>query len=214
MIIERPYTLKEEILNALTHGVGVGFGIAALVILITASAKQYNEWKIVSSALFGSTIILLYLASTLHHSFSWSPLKRFFKTLDHSAIFLLIAGTYTPICLVTLRGDWGWTLFGMTWGLALAGIIFKIFFIYRFQVISLIIYILMGWLAIIVIDPIVHHLPLGGLIWLALGGLCYTLGTIFYSLDNKHYMHCIWHLFVLAGTICHFFTILYYVIPY
>lgn len=208
----RDYTLQEEIANSLSHGVGVGLGIAALVILTVAATHQHNIWKIISGVLFGSTIVLMYLASTLYHSIPYQRTKRFFKTLDHSAIYLLIAGSYTPFSLVTLHGGWGWSFFGITWGLALLGLIFKIFFVYRFDILSTLIYVAIGWLAVIGIDPILHHLPLGGIFWLILGGCSYTLGTIFYFWEKPLYTHTIWHLFVLAGTICHFFAVLNYVI--
>ena len=205
------YTIKEEIANSLTHGIGVGLGIAALIILTVLSVHQENPWKIVSSVLFGSTIIIMYLCSTLYHSIQQPRIKQFFKVLDHSSIYLLIAGSYTPFSLVTLNGGWGWTLLGVTWGLAIAGVIFKIFFVNRFMLLSTIIYIAIGWLAIIGIDPLYHHLHFGGLMWLIIGGVLYTVGTIFY-VQRRMYMHSIWHLFVLAGTISHFFAILYYVI--
>jgi len=208
----RAYTIKEEILSTLSHGIGMGLGIAALVILSVIALHQYNILKIVSSVLFGTTIIIMYFASTLYHAIPFQASKRFFKTLDHASIYLLIAGSYTPFSLVTLHGAWGWSLFGITWGLACIGLVFKIFFVYRFDLVSTIIYILIGWLAIIAIDPIFHQLPLGGIIWLILGGCCYTLGTIFYIWEKPLYTHCIWHLFVLAGTICHFFAVLNYVI--
>jgi hemolysin III len=212
MKVKREYTLKEEIASATSHGIGVGLGIAALAILTIFSVEQGDVWKIVSSAIFGSTIILMYLASTIYHSIHSPSLKRFFKTLDHASIYLLIAGSYTPFCLVTIRGGWGWTLFGIVWGLALVGVIFKVFFVYRFAIVSVLAYILMGWVVVIAIDPIYHKLPFGGLMWLLAGGLCYTIGTIFYAWKNMKYTHSIWHLFVLAGTICHFFAVLFYVI--
>lgn len=212
MSTSRSYTVQEEIANSLSHAIGIGLGVVTLVILTIVATAQHDPWKIISGTLFGSTIILMYLASTLYHSIPFEKTKRFFKTLDHSSIYLLIAGSYTPFNLVTLHGRWGWTLFGLTWGLALLGLIFKIFYVYRFEIISTLIYIAIGWLAIIAINPILHHLPFGGIVWLVLGGICYTLGTIFYVWEKPLYTHAIWHLFVLAGTTCHFFAVLNYVI--
>ncbi|MBU0456328.1 MAG: hemolysin III family protein [Pseudomonadota bacterium] len=206
------YTAREEVLNSATHGIGFGLGIAALVILVLASIRQHDAWKIVSTSLFGASIITAYFTSTLYHSIPIVSIKRFLKTLDHTSIFLLIAGTYTPFCLVTLRGDWGWTLFGIVWGLAFAGVLFKLFFLYRFHFISMLIYLCMGWVVVIAIVPLMHTLPTHGLLWLALGGLCYTGGILFYAWKSMKYTHAIWHLFVIAGTVCHFFAILWYVI--
>lgn len=208
----KDYTVREEVFNALTHGIGVAFGITALVILVMFSVEQNNIWKIVSSSLFGSTLVLMYLTSTLYHSFSRFKIRRLLKTLDHAAIYLLIAGTYTPLTLVNLRGAWGWTLFGVIWGLALFGIIFKIFFVYRLPTISTLFYLLMGWLVVIAAVPIYHHFAFSGLMWLVAGGLCYSLGTIFYAWESVKYMHGVWHLWVIAGTVCHFFAILFYVV--
>ena len=212
MLSKRTYTLKEEIASATSHGIGVGLGIAALVVLVVLSAKQHDTWKVVSSAIFGATIIAMYLASTLYHSLPQPELKRFFKTLDHASIYLLIAGSYTPFTLVTIRGPWGFSVFSVIWALAAMGVAFKIFFVYRFQVVSIIAYVLMGWIVLIAINPIYHALPKGGLLWLLAGGLCYTVGVIFYAWKSAKYTHSIWHLFVLAGTICHFCSVLFYVI--
>ena len=208
----RPYTLREEIFNASIHGIGIGFGITALVILLVFSMQQNDIWKIVSSILFGSGLIIMYSASTLYHSFPQPQLKKWFKILDHAAIYFLIAGSYTPFALVTLHGTFGWVLFGVVWGLALIGVLFKVFFVYRFKIVSIISYLLMGWLAVFAIMPLYHHLARGGLFWLVLGGLCYTFGAIFYLWKSAKYTHTIWHLFVVAGSVCHFFSILWYVI--
>jgi len=212
MAIQRDYTVGEEIANALTHGIGVGMGFSALTMLTIFSSEQHDPWKVVSSVLFGATIILMYLASTLYHSFPPSRTKRFFKLMDHASIYLLIAGSYTPFCLVTLRGGWGWSMFGLTWGLAILGVLFKMFFIDRFEILSTVIYVLIGWAAIIAIDPLFIRLPMGGFLWLLMGGLLYTIGVIFYVMDRRPYAHSIWHVFVLAGTLSHFFAVLFYVI--
>jgi len=206
------YTISEEIANSITHAIGIALGIVAVVLFSVFATKQHNAWKAVSGILFGGSIIVLYLSSTLYHSIQIERLRRFFKTLDHSSIYLLIAGTYTPFCLVTIHGGWGWSIFGVIWGLAITGLIFKLFFVYRFNTLSTFLYVAMGWIAVIAIKPIVNNLSLPGIEWLFAGGLFYTFGIIFYLADNRRFNHAIWHLFVLAGTLCHFFAVLYYVI--
>ncbi|MBN2279119.1 MAG: hemolysin III family protein [Candidatus Marinimicrobia bacterium] len=207
------YDKKEEILNSLTHGIGAGLAIAALVILVVFSAPQGDIWRIVSFAIFGSTMITLYLSSTFYHAFIKPKVKTVFKFFDHASIYLLIAGTYTPFLLVNMRGPWGWSLFGVIWGLAFSGIIFKAFFIHRFNKAATVIYILMGWMIVIAMRKMFQAIELGGIIWLVAGGLSYTVGTIFYLKKNIRFFHTIWHLFVLGGSICHFFAILLYVLP-
>ena len=166
---------------------------------------------VVGAAIFGSSAILLYLASTLYHAIPQPRIKDILRLLDHAAIFLLIAGTYTPITLGVLHGGWGWTLFGLIWGLALAGLIFKALVGVRFPRLSTLLYVAMGWVVVIAIRPLWLHMAAGGLIWLAAGGLAYSLGVVFFVLDEKvRYGHFIWHLFVLAGTACHFFAVLFY----
>jgi hemolysin III len=212
-IDHRKYTFGEELANSITHGLGIGLSIAGLVVMVVISAINGDAWHVVSSAIFGSTMILLYTASTLYHSFQNPNVKRAFRVLDHSMIYLLIAGTYTPFTLVTLRGGWGWSLFGVIWGLALTGIGFKLFFTGRFPKISTIIYVIMGWLALIAIKPLIDTLPNGGLFFLFAGGVSYTLGVVFYVWHKMPYHHAVWHLFVLGGTVLHFFAILLFVIP-
>jgi hemolysin III len=207
------YSPKEELANAMTHGLGAGAGVAALAILVTLAARQGDPWRIVSFSVYGATVVLLYLASTLYHAFQAPRLKFIFKGLDHEAIFLLIAGTYTPFSLVTLRGPWGWTVFGLIWGFALAGIIFETAFLGRFKRLVVVFYLGMGWMAVIAIKPLWAALPGGGLAWLGAGGLCYSFGVIFYLWKSLPYHHAIWHLFVLGGSVCHFFAILWYVLP-
>jgi len=207
------YTLGEEIANALTHGVGVGLAIAALAILVTYAGLHGDAWRVVSFAIYGATLILLYLASTLYHSFSSARVKRVFKALDHAAIFLLIAGTYTPFTLVTLRGAWGWTLFGLIWGFALAGITFETVFLGRYMRWVVAFYVAMGWLVLIAVKPLVDAVPFHGLLWLAGGGLAYTGGVVFYAWKSLPFGHALWHIFVLLGSICHFFAMLFYVLP-
>ena len=206
-------TQLEEIINSLLHLIGAGLGIAALCILVVLSAEQGSALKVVGCAVFGATLILMYSASAVYHAVRKSFWKRIYKIIDHSAIYLLIAGTYTPIVLVILDNSWGWTLFGIIWGLAAGGLIFKLFFTGRFEYASVIIYLGMGWLAIVAIKPIYEALPAGGLAWMLAGGLSYTLGVVFYMWDRLRFGHAIWHLFVLGGSICHFFLILFYVVP-
>jgi len=207
------YSLGEEIANSITHGIGVGLSAAGLTILVILGALYGNAWHVVSFSIYGSALILLYTASTLYHSFQKPKIKRVFKILDHAAIYVLIAGTYTPFLLVNLRGPWGWSLFGIIWGLAIMGIIFKIFFIDRFERLSLLIYLLMGWLCIAASKQMLMEISTGGLFWLMSGGLLYTLGVLFYRWEKLSYNHAIWHLFVLGGSICHYFSILFYVLP-
>ncbi|MDD2228869.1 MAG: hemolysin III family protein [Candidatus Cloacimonetes bacterium] len=201
-------SMGEEIANAITHGIGVGLSVAALVILVVFAAHRSDTWKVVSFCIYGATMITLYLASTLYHSFPQPKMKRFFRILDHSSIFLLIAGTYTPITIGTMRGGWGWTLFGIIWGLALAGISLKIFAMGKLKTASIAIYIIMGWIVVIAIKPLLHAAPSSFLIWMLIGGLAYTLGIIFYAAKRLPYHHSVWHLFVLGGSICHFFGML------
>lgn len=207
-------TLAEEIANSVTHGIGLILGLAALAVLVAGSALHGTVWHVVTSAIYGSTLVLLFTASTLYHSLTDPRAKAVMKILDHSAIYLLIAGTYTPFLLVTLRGAWGWSLFGVIWGLTVIGIVFKIFFAGRFKLLSTLIYIGMGWIAVIAIHPLVHHLPRGGVFWLVAGGLFYTCGTVFYLWKNLRFHHAVWHGFVLAGGLCHFASVMFYVIPW
>lgn len=201
-------SLKEEVANAITHGIGVGIAIAALVILVVYSALLGDTWKVVSFSIYGATMILLFLSSTLYHSFPQPTLKRFFRILDHSSIFLLIAGTYTPVTIGAMRGGWGWTLFGIIWGLTLIGICLKIFAMSKLKWVSIVVYLMMGWIIIIAIKPLVQVVSREFLIWIAIGGLAYSLGIIFYTARKLPFHHAIWHLFVLAGSISHFFAML------
>ncbi|PKN72568.1 MAG: hemolysin III [Candidatus Cloacimonetes bacterium HGW-Cloacimonetes-3] len=201
-------SLGEEIANAITHGLGIGLSIAALVILVVFAAKQSDTWKVVSFCIYGATMIVLYLSSTLYHSFLQPRMKRFFRIFDHSSIFLLIAGTYTPVTIGTMRGGWGWTLFGIIWGLAILGIISKIFALGKLKAASVAIYILMSWMIIIAVKPLLHATPPSFLMWMLIGGGAYMLGVIFYIAKKLPYHHSVWHLFVLGGSICHFFAML------
>jgi len=204
-------SLGEEIANSITHGIGAALGTAALVILVVFASLKGDVWRIVSFSIYGASLVILYTASTIYHAITNKKAKRYFRIMDVSSIFLLIAGTYTPITLLSLRGTgWGWTMFGLIWGMALIGIVFKTFFDGRFEKLSIIFYVLMGWLAIIAIKPMIVNLPAGLLFWIALGGISYTVGIIFLAVTKFPYSHTVWHLFVLGGSISHFFGILFY----
>lgn len=205
--------LKEETINALTHGLGTLLSLGGLLALVILAGRHGDAWHIVSGSIYGATLVLLFSSSTLYHGFHSPRLKHVFRIMDHASIFLLIAGTYTPIVLVSLRGSWGWSLFGVIWGLALGGIVFQIFFVGRFRVLQTLIYLLMGWLVVIAVKPLLTKVPLPGLLWLLLGGLSYTVGALFYLWKKLPFHHAVWHLFVLVGSGCHYFAILFYVLP-
>jgi len=177
------------------------------------AALHGDAWQLVSCSIYGFTLLLLFSSSTLYHSFRSQQVKHIFRVIDHASIYLLIAGTYTPFVLVNLRGQWGWSLFGVIWGLALAGIVFQVFFVSRFRLLQTLIYLAMGWLVVVAVKPLFAHVPRAGLLWLLAGGLCYTVGALFYLWKRLPYHHAVWHLFVLAGSICHYFAILFYVLP-
>ncbi len=198
-----PPRSPEEMANSLTHGVGVLAALMGGTLLIVLAALKGDPWKTVSTAIFTATLVLLYSASTLYHWARSETLKRRLKVLDHSAIYLLIAGTYTPFTLVGLRGGWGWSLFGVVWGMAAAGVVFKLFSAGRFRVISTGIYIAMGWMVMVAVGPMVRRLDPGVILWLVLGGLAYTGGTFFYHNKRIPFSHAVWHGFVLAGSVCH-----------
>lgn len=199
--------------NSITHGIGIALSLAAFVILVVYASRQGDSWKIISFSIYCTSLVLLYAASTLYHSFSEPRLKHYLKIIDHSAIYLLIAGTYTPFMLVMLRDSIGWILFIIIWCLALMGICFKFFFAHRFRILSTILYLAMGWMIIFAFKPMLNNIPEGGLYWLLAGGVFYSLGVIFYLWKKLLYNHAIWHLFVLGGSICHFFAVLLYVLP-
>lgn len=209
----RRYSLREEVAHAVTHGLGVALAIAGLVVLTVRAVRYGDAVHVVASVIFGTTLILMYLASTVYHSVPQSRAKVALRAVDHVAIYLLIAGTYTPFTLVTLQGAWGWSLFGVIWGLAVAGVVFKLFFTGRFEALSLAIYLAMGWCAVIALGQLVKALDAGGLWLLFGGGLCYTGGVAFYVWKRLAYSHAIWHGFVLAGSVLHFFAVLVYVLP-
>jgi hemolysin III len=193
---------REEFANSLTHGAGAVLSAAGGAVLIVLAALRGDGWLVVGSAIFAAALLLLYTSSTLYHAARTTVLRRRFKVLDHCAIYVLIAGTYTPFMLGT-RGGWGWSLFGVVWGLAAAGVVFKLFFTGRFRVLSTIIYIAMGWLVLIAIGPLMQHLDAATLAWLAAGGVTYTAGTFFYHRPRMPFAHAVWHVFVLGGSLCH-----------
>lgn len=198
---------REELLNALTHGLGAVLSVGAGAVLITLAAVYAGAREIVSVSVFVASLTLLYTASTLYHAARHPLWKARLKILDHCAIFLLIAGTYTPFTIATLRGGWGWSLFGVVWGLAVIGVIFKVFFTGRFRALSTATYIGMGWLVVIALAPLSQVVTATAMLWLVLGGVLYTAGTLFYHVERIPFSHAIWHLFVLAGSVCHFVAV-------
>ncbi len=208
------FSRGEEIANAITHGIGTILSIIGLTLLIVFSVQFGNVWHVVSFTVYGTTMLLLYTSSTLVHSFPHGRVKDLFEIFDHSSIYLFIAGTYTPFLFVIIQGTVGWTLFGVVWGLAVAGIVFKIFFVKRFVLVSTLLYIAMGWLIVLAWDPLASSLAGPGLNLLVVGGVLYTIGSIFYVWRGFPYHHAIWHIFVLGGTITHYLAILLYVLPH
>ncbi len=208
----RTLSTGEEIANSVIHGVGALLSIAGLVLLVVFGALSGDGWKLASGIAYGVSLVLEYAASTLYHSFPWPHVKHLFKIFDHCGIYLLIAGTYTPFTLVTLRGNGGWWLFVLVWTLAAIGIAAESFWAYRPKWVSVLVYLAMGWLVIGAIRPLAETLPPGGLWLLVAGGLAYTVGTVFYLMKKVPYMHAVWHLFVLGGSICHFLSVVLYVI--
>ena len=207
---ERVQSMGEEIANSISHGLGLAGAIAATPILIVVASRHGGATGIVTASVFGLTMIFMYLMSTLYHALPVSRAKWVFNVLDHCAIYVLIAGTYTPFMLVVLGGGWGWAMFGVIWGLAVAGIVFKAVGRMRHPVLSTTIYVVMGWLVVIAIKPLWHQLPLWGVIWLGAGGMAYTSGVAFFAATGMRFNHLVWHLFVLMGTTCHFIAVLKY----
>jgi hemolysin III len=206
----RAQSLGEETANAVSHGVGLLATVIASPFLLIAVARRGGPAVVVGASVFAMAVMLLYVTSTLYHALPASRAKRVFRVIDHGAIFLLIAGTYTPFTLGVLRGGWGWTIFGLVWGLAILGICVKVIAGIRFPVLSTCLYVGMGWLALIAIRPIWLHMPMPGVLWLVAGGVAYTAGVAFYAFDRVRYLHFVWHLFVIAGTVCHFVAVLNY----
>jgi hemolysin III len=206
------YSLREEIAHGVTHGLGTGLALAGLAGLV-AVGRHRGSWCLAGDTIFGVTLVLLYLASTLYHSIPSPRAKPILRALDHSAIYLLIAGTYTPFTLVNLRGPEGFALLGLVWFLAIAGILWKALATGRYPVFSIALYLGMGWSILLVVKPLVHSVERGGIALLVAGGLTYTAGIVFYLWRRLPYHHAVWHLFVLAGSICHYFAVLLYVLP-
>ena len=209
---ERVQTRGEEIANSVSHGVGFLAAVAASPVLIFSAVQRGSSAGIMGASVFAFTMVLLYITSSLYHTLARNKAKRVFQVLDHGAIFLLIAGTYTPFTLGVLRGVWGWTLFGIVWGIAVAGVVLKSIWGVRYQKLSTILYLAMGWIIIIAVKPLYHNMPPWGLFWLLAGGLAYTAGVGFYAADRIRYAQFIWHLFVIAGTACHFIAVLKYAV--
>lgn len=203
--------LGDEWANYLTHGLGFVLSILGLALLIQNPFQESDYWRLLNFIIYGGSLILLYAASTCYHAAKQPKLKKTFRTLDHCAIYLLIAGSYTPLTLLTLGGTWGIALFSIVWTLAFLGITLKIFFKHRFQMLSTVLYLLMGWLVIIAAEPMMERFHPEGLYWLLAGGLSYTVGVVFYILDKRRFFHAIWHLFVLAGSFCHYLAVFLYV---
>jgi len=206
----REPSLGEEIANSVSHGVGFFLALVATPFLVVTAARRGDSAAIVGASVFAATTAVLYLASTLYHALPKNKVKQIFRVIDHSAIFLLIAGTYTPFTLGVLRGTWGWTLFGLVWSLAILGIVLKSVGGIGYPRLSTALYVGMGWLALIAIRPLWVHVPVEGWLWLIAGGLAYTSGIAFYAAERVRYGHFVWHVFVLMGTVCHFFAVLWY----
>jgi hemolysin III len=207
---EERYTPAEELANSITHAAGLAVSMAGAITLVVFTALGGDTWRIVSSGVYGATLVSLYAASTLYHLSRRPGAKRVLRVVDHCAIYLLIAGTYTPFTLVNMRsmsGGWGWTLFGLVWGLAVFGIIFKVFFTGRLNILSTLVYVLMGWLCIVAVKPMIEAVPGAAISWLLAGGVAYTAGTIFYHNRRVPYSHAVWHAFVIAGSVCHYLAV-------
>ena len=207
------YSPIEEKINIISHAVGLILSIVALVLLVTRANLYGDVWHIISFSIFGSSLIILYAASTFYHSAKKPELRNRLKIIDHASIYVLIAGTYTPFTLVTLKGTIGWVIFGTSWGLALTGIILKIFFTGRYNLISTIMYVLMGWVIVFALKPLINNLPFEGFLWLFAGGISYTIGAVLYGIKKIKFNHAIFHMLVLNGSFCQFMSVFFYVLP-
>jgi hemolysin III len=210
---ERHPSHAEEIANCVTHGVGLVASLVGLPVLVITAAGRADAMHVIGCSVFAATLIALYAASTIYHGLQPSRTKHLFRLVDHVAIYLLIAGTYTPFTLGVLRGAWGWTLFGLVWSLAAIGIVFKTVLGFRYPRGSTVFYVLMGWVAVVAIEPITTHMPAAGIAWLVAGGLSYTAGVVFFAWEELRHSHAVWHCFVLGGSVCHFFAVLWYAAP-
>lgn len=207
------YTPQEEKANIVSHAIGLVFSVVALVLLVIRASLYGNGWHIVSVAIFGASLISLYAASTFYHSATEPKRRSRLRVFDHATIYVLIAGTYTPLTLITLNGSIGWIFFGVSWGMALTGITLKLFFTGRFNLLSTLMYVFMGWIIVFVITPLINNLSAEGLFWLFAGGVAYTTGAILYSIKKIKFNHAIFHVFVLLGSFCHFVSVYFYVLP-
>jgi hemolysin III len=207
----KSYSPVEEKMNIISHATGLVLSIVALVFLVTRAVQYSDAWHIVSFSIFGLSLILLYAASTFYHSAQSPALRGRLNIIDHASIYVLIAGTYTPFTLITLKGATGWVIFGISWGLALTGLILKLFFTGKYSIVSTIMYVFMGWIIVFAIKPLIRQLPLEGLLWLFAGGVSYTMGAILYSMDKIKFNHAVFHLLVLIGSFCHFISVYFYV---
>ncbi|MFE7818744.1 hemolysin III family protein [Priestia megaterium] len=213
MATTHTFTRGEEIANAITHGVGAVLSIVGLTLLIVLSSLEGTPWHVISFTIYGVTMLLLYVSSTLVHSFPEGKVKDLFEIFDHSSIYLFIAGTYTPFLFIAVKGTTGWTLFGIVWGIALAGIVFKAFFVKKFLFISTILYVFMGWMIVFAWNSLTQNIAHQGIVLLVVGGVLYTIGAVFYVWRGFRFHHMIWHMFVLGGTVLHFLAIILYVLP-
>lgn len=211
--IVKYYPPAEEKINISSHAIGFILSCIALIVLIVHAGQHGNVWHIVSFSVFGVSLIILYGASTIYHSTKKPELRNRLRIVDHASIYVLIAGTYTPFTLVTLNGITGWVIFGFSWGMALSGIILKLFFTGKYRLVSTSMYVFMGWIIIFAIKPLINNLPSDGLFWLVAGGLAYTVGAILYSIKKIKFNHAIFHVFVLLGSACHFVSVYFYVLP-
>ena len=207
------YSEEEELANRLTHSFAAAISLVGVVFLVTAASRTGDPYRIVSSAIFSGSLTIFYVISTLYHTIRSPKTRYVFRVLDHAGIYLVIAGTYTPITLVSLRESSGWVLFGVIWGLAIAGAIFKSFMTHRLAFLAPVFYIALGWLIVVDLEGLLTFVPIKGVLWLVAGGLFYTVGIIFYAIDRIPYNHAIWHVFVIAGSLCHYLSILWYVVP-
>jgi hemolysin III len=211
-LVPEHYKLGDILANAITHGIGAVFALVGATYLIAASTRG-GAGVVLGCTVFAITLVLVYVCSTLYHSLVRTRARHVFQILDHSAIYLLIAGTYTPFTLVSIRGPVGWVMLTVVWSLAIAGVIFKSFAVEKFAVASALVYLFQGWFVVFAIRPLIHAIGWHGILWLAAGGLAYTLGIVFFAFDRLRYFHAVWHLFVLAGSLAHYFAILFYIVP-
>jgi hemolysin III len=211
---ERDQTLHEEVANAVTHGIGAVLAVACLTVAVTFASIRHDVWSIVSVSIYGASMFILYSCSTLYHAIPTPRIKQVLNIFDHSAIYLLIAGSYTPFCLVGIRPyspGWAWSIFGVVWAIAVFGIVFQCLFVSKYPVFSTMTYLLMGWMVLIAVYPLWKAMGSTAVMWIAAGGVVYSLGVVFYAMKHVKYMHAVWHLFVLGGTLMHYGVVLYYI---